>query len=332
MITIQPIGIGLYGLNGHQIHQELLQQPQGRLVATAAIDPQALPESLRGDAALVHYEALDALLADPRVELVSLCSPRRAEQARDALRCLEAGKHVYAEKPCALTEADLDAIIATARRTGCAFREMANGIAECQPYRALREVVRSGILGSVVQIFAQKSYPYLDSRPQDEDIDGGLIGQNAGHAVRMIEQVAEQQICWIDAIETSAGNPQPGGLQMACALQMRLAHGGIATAIANYCNPRAFGSWGNEHLRVFGTDGMVEITDGGAHTRLVLRERDLGPLDTSQPSIDYLTSYLCSLRGTMAMPRALDEELHATRMTIRAKAAALRHGKVSSQL
>ena len=324
---MQPIAIGLYGLNGHQIHHELLQQPYGRLLATAAIDPQALPESLRTDSAPAHYESLDALLADPRIELVSLCSPRRAEQARDALRCLEAGKHVYAEKPCALTEAELDAIIATARRTGCAFREMANGIAESQPYRALHDVVHSGVLGTIVQIFAQKSYPYFDGRPQDEEIDGGLIGQNAGHAVRMIEQVAGQQICWIDAIETQAGNPHPGGLQMACSLHMRLAQGGIATAIANYCNPRAFGSWGNEHLRVFGTDGMVEITDGGTRTRLVLREQDCGPLDTSPPSIDYLTSYLLSLRAEQAMPRPLDEELHATRMTIRAKEAAARRNK-----
>jgi len=324
---MQPIGIGLYGLNGHQIHNDLPQQAHGRLVATAALDPQALPEQLRGDDAIKHYDTLEALLANPRVELVSLCSPRRSEQARDALRCLKAGKHVYAEKPCAMAEAELDAIIETVALTGYSFREMANGIAEQQPYRALHDAVCSGMLGSVVQIFAQKSYPYFPWRPQDEDLDGGLIGQNAGHAVRMIEQVAGQQICCVDAIETQFGNPLPGGLQMACSLNMRLVNGGIATVIANYCNPRAFGSWGNEHLRVFGTEGMAEITDGGSRTRLVLQERDCGPLDTTSPSIDYLTSYLLSLRGAFNMPRSFEDELHATRVTIRAKAAATRCGK-----
>jgi len=325
---MQPIGIGLYGQNGHQIHHELLNQPHGRLVATAAFDPAALPEELRQDASVQHYATLDELLTDPRVALVSLCSPRRTDQADDAIRCLEAGRHVYAEKPCAMTEAALDAIIAAVARTGRSFREMANGIAEVQPYRALREVVCSGKLGTVVQVFAQKSYPYHESRPQDEAVDGGLIGQNAGHAIRMVEQVAGQRIELVEALETQVGNPVPGGLQIACALQMRLEHGGLATIIANYCNPRAFGSWGNEHLRVFGTEGMAEITDGGTRTRLVLRDHDCGPLDMSSPSVDYLTTYLQSLQGTAIMPRTLEAELHATRIAIRAKASAARQQSV----
>ena len=319
------IAIGLYGLNGHQIHHELAANPYGRLVATAAVEREALPEGLRIDAAIRHYTTLDELLADPEVELVSLCSPRRVEQAAEAMRCLEAGKQVYAEKPCAMTEAELDALMATAQRTGREFREMANGIAETQPYLALRQVVQSGQLGTIVQIFAQKSYPYHDQRPQDEAIDGGLIGQNAGHALRMIEQVAGQRVAWIEALETGLGNPHAGGLHMACTLQMRLENGGVATAIANYLNPPTFGSWGNEHLRVFGTDGMAEITDGGTRTRLVLKERDCGPLDTSALEVDYLELYLRSLLGQETMPRRLEDELHATRMVIRAKLAAVQH-------
>jgi len=321
------VAIGLYGLNGHQIHQALAENPYGRLVATAAVERQALPEILRDDAAIRHYATLDALLADADVELVSLCSPRRVEQAREAMRCLEAGKHVYAEKPCAMRETELDALIATAQRTGRVFREMANGIAESQPYRAMHDVIQAGTLGTIVQVFAQKSYPYQDWRPQDEELDGGLIGQNAGHALRMIEQVAGQRVAWIDAIETGLGNPHHGGLQMASTLQMRLENGGIATAIANYLNPPAFGSWGNEHLRVFGTEGLVEITDGGTRTRLVRKERDCGPLDTSAGDIDYLETILRSIRGQCVLPRPLENELHATRMVIRAKLAAMRHAE-----
>ena len=66
---------------------------------------------------------LDELLADPQVEIISLCSPRRADQARDAIRCLKAGKHVYAEKPAALTEWKLDEILTAAKESGREFHE-----------------------------------------------------------------------------------------------------------------------------------------------------------------------------------------------------------------
>jgi len=320
---MEKIGVGLYGTNGHQIHGQLADHPLARLVATAAFDRSALPEPLRADRAVRHYGTLEEMLADPAVELVSLCSPRRRDQAAEAIRCLRAGKHVYAEKPCAMAEGDLDAILAAVAETGRQFREMANGVAETQPFLAMRRVVEAGTIGTVVQVLAQKSYPWHDRRPQDEDVDGGLIGQNAGHALRFIEFVACRRIAAIEAVETSLGNPAGGGCRMACCMMMRLEGGGVACAVANYLNSRAFGSWGNEALRIFGTKGFVEAVDGASRTRLVLADRDAGELDTSEPSRDYLDLYLDSLRGRGAMPRPLADELHPTRMTIRAKLSAL---------
>src|SRR5689334_19958231 len=188
-VIMTPIGVGLFGGNGHQIYHQLEHLPAARLVAVATIDPALLPATLREDRDVRCYDALDNLLRDPRVELVSLCSPRRRDQAADAIRALRAGKHVYAEKPCAMTEADLDAILEAARASGKQFHEMA-GSALAQPYLAMRKVVQSGALGEVVQVLGQKSYPYHDRRPQDEDLDGGLIGQAAVHAVRWVEHVA----------------------------------------------------------------------------------------------------------------------------------------------
>lgn len=321
---MKTIAIGLYGTNGHQIHNELADGARGRVVATAAFDRSALPEALRSDESIRHYTTLEELLADAEVDLVSLCSPRRRDQAEESIRCLRAGKHVYAEKPCAVTEEDLDAILAAVAETGCEFREMANGVAETQPFLAMRRVVEAGTIGTVVQVLAQKSYPYHDGRPQDEDVDGGLIGQNAGHALRFIEFVAGVKILTIEAVETQVGNPKPGGLRMAASILMRLENGGVAVALGNYLNCRAFGSWGNEELRIFGTKGFVEATDGATKTRLVLHDRDCGALDLSEPSRDYLGTYLAAPAGEGEMPRALADELHPTRMTIRAKRSAVR--------
>jgi len=322
---MNKIKIGLYGNNGHQIHRALVDHPLGECVAVAEFDRELLPEALKSAESVRHYTTLEAMLADESIELISLCSPRRADQAAQAIRCMEAGKHVYAEKPCALTESDLDAILAASRRTGKVFHEMA-GTAFEQPYLALRELVQQKVLGTVVQILAQKSYPYHNRRPQDEAVDGGQLLQVGVHALRFIEHVACLKVTEIYALETQVGNPGPGDLRMATSLMMRLENGGVASVVCNYLNPPTFGAWGNESLRIFGTLGFVEAVDGGVKTRLVLNEEDRGPLPITGPGKPYLDMLLATLLGQEPMPLSPEDEIHPTRMLIRAKEDATTRG------
>ena len=319
---MKSIKVGIYGDNGHQILRKFETYPSSKAELIAVC------EYKRNDKrnGVIEYETLEEMLQDERIDMISLCSPKRKEQAKQAILCMKAGKHVYAEKPCAMTEEELDMIIETANKTGMRFHEMA-GTAFSQPYYAMSKIVKSGIIGEVIQVFAQKSYPLnIDVRPQDEDIDGGLLCQAGIHAIRFIEHVAGVKIKKIYAIETKKGNPyeHQGNLHTAASYMMYLENGGVASAIANYLNPKkGFGKHGNEHLRIFGTLGLIEATDGGEKTRLVLQDRDMGPIDVSEPGKDYFDMYIDSLLGINDMPFTLEEELHPTRMVIRAKAFCL---------
>ena len=314
------IGIGLYGLNGHQLHQLPANHPDGAIVAVAGIDSAKLPAHWRG--VRVHA-SLAVMLDDPAVQLVSLCSPRRSDQAADAISCLEAGRHVYAEKPCAFSEADLDRILTTAARTGCRFHDQA-GTVVAEPWWTMRRLVAEGAIGQVIQIWAQKSYPLYDWRPQDEAIDGGLLRQAGIHAVRMIHHVAQVRVLDIEACETRLGNPHAGDLRIAVALTMTLASGALAQATINYCQPKAFGTWGNDQLRLFGTKGLIEAVDGGTRRRLVTHERDHGafPILSSRP--EYHDLVLASIAHGEPMPWSSETELEPTRTILRAHAAARR--------
>jgi predicted dehydrogenase len=318
-MSLPAVNIAIYGANGHQIHDLLVNRPNARLVGIAEFPREKLLPALRADPEVRDFSNLAELLADPRVELVSLCSPRRRDQAADAIRALAAGKHVYAEKPCAFDEAELDEILRVAQQTGKMFREMA-GTAFLQPYYAMREIVRAGRIGRVVQVIAEKSYPFHVGRPQDEDIDGGLIRQCAIHGVRFVEHVAGARVRSIRAMESTASNPVAGGgLRMAACLMMELEGGGLASVVANYLNPPGTGIWGYETLRILGDEGLVESTQSGGRTRLVIGGRDFGRLDLSAPGIEYLTAYLNAIRGVGDMPVTLEEELSPTRWVIRAK-------------
>lgn len=316
------LALGLWGTNGHQIHLALGQYPQLSLVAFGAMAPEAetaLRESYPEARLCGTYEEL---LAVPGLAIVSLCSPRRADQADDAIAALEAGIHVYAEKPCAVDEAGLDRILAAAERSTAIFHEMAGTVCD-QPYWAMRGLVEEGVLGEVVQVSAQKSYPFHAGRPLDEAIDGGLIAQAGVHALRFVEHVAGVRTTSIEAVATHLGDPRESSdLKMAATMMGRLENGGVFSVVANYLNPPGFGSWGNEMLRIFGTQGMLEATDGGKRTRLVVGEEDRGPIDVSTPGPDWLASVLAHASGGTPPLFDLETELHPTRMVLRAKANA----------
>lgn len=63
------------------------------------------------------YESLDAMLADRSIDLVDLCLPPNLH-AEAAAKAFAAGKHVFCEKPLALTERECVAMVDGARKAG----------------------------------------------------------------------------------------------------------------------------------------------------------------------------------------------------------------------
>jgi predicted dehydrogenase len=311
-------GVGIYGVNGHQIHGLLLGHPDAEAVAYAGVPADKLPEEL---CSATRCESLDELLSDGRVSVVSLCSPRRDMQAQDVLKCLNAGRHVYAEKPCAMTVDELDAIVATAKERRLVFHEMAGTVVQ-QPYREMRRLVLAGAIGEVVQVVSQKSYPFHENRPQDEGIDGGLLLQVGVYNLRFVEHVACRKVKALQVVETQLGNPIPDGqCRRAVGMQMTLEDGGLSSGVANYfCPPPGVhGRWGYENLRIFGTEGYIESIDMGRETRLQRIDKDCGPLDLSAPSLDYFELFLRELRGVGKSPLSLEDELRPTRLLLEAR-------------
>lgn len=319
----KTVSLGLWGGNGHQIHRQLGDYPRLRLTALGGFDPETEGTLRTQYPDAVVCADFDEMLAVPNLQLISLCSPMRSDQAGQAIAALEAGIHVYAEKPCATTEADLDRILAAAKRGSATFHEMAGTVCD-QPYWAMRQLVQDGVIGQVVQVSAQKSYPYHSGRPLDEAVDGGLVAQNGVHALRFIEHITGVPIVSIEAVDTPLGENRPDSdLRIASSMMGRLANGGLFSVVANYLNPPGFGSWGNEMVRIFGTKGLLEAVDGGTRTRLVIGDQDRGEIDLSGPTPDWLECVIANAIDGQPMPMDLETELHPTRLVLRAAANAI---------
>jgi len=322
---MKRLKVACYGTNGHQIVHKLAGHPRAELVAVAQIPESYVAEHLGAERVSdVRFAgSLEQLVADPEVELVSLCSPRRDEQYGHVVKCLEGGKNVYAEKPCVLTIEELDGLWEVIGRSSAHFREMA-GTGEEPVLKAFRKLIEDGEMGEIAHVFAMKSYPYHDRRPQDRGIDGGLIRQAGIHGVRFIQGATGLRATRVVGFDTTYGNPRQGDLQMAASVSLQLDNGAVGVLHCNYLNPPNIGYWGNDQLRIHGTRGMAEAVDGFSRHRAFLHEggeRALGDLLPASPGADFFDCYVNFLLDGTTMPTELEEDLWATRTVIRAQQA-----------
>jgi len=272
---MSELKIGCFGLSGHQIHGSVASLERAQLIGFGGIDEPAfeklketLPEEMEG---VEYFAGLEGLL-ESDVDLVSFCSRRRVDQAAQCVQALDAGKHVLAEKPMATCREDLDSLRKAVERSGKNLWTMTSMV-YYPSVRGVKQVLDSGVLGTVVQIYCMKSYPYHDGRPQDRGVDGGII-QAAIHAVSCIGHLTGKRFVEVFAQDTGRGNPKEGELQMALSMTARLEDGALANIIANYCNSRSIGYHGNDQIRIHGTNGMIELVDGATRRSLVLVEQE----------------------------------------------------------
>ena len=146
---------------GGATHQEdyaraLAADPRCRLLALAD-EPETSPrrkrwnEQLARELGIPVLPDLDTALARTDVSVVSICAePER--RARIILRCAEAGKHLYLDKPLAASADEARQLVAAIERAGV-VNQMFSMVHTALATRA-RQIVRSGRLGDVVAIHA----------------------------------------------------------------------------------------------------------------------------------------------------------------------------------
>ena len=155
---------GRYGVllvSGRWTHQEnyaiaFAEDPRCRLVAVTdekGVSPQraALNERLAEDLGVPYMAELDAALDREDVDIVSVCAePER--RGRVAVRCAQAGKHVYIDKPMTCSVEDAYAVVAAVRDAGVRSQVFSH-VYLPWAQRAKRSVV-SGAIGELVALHA----------------------------------------------------------------------------------------------------------------------------------------------------------------------------------
>ena len=117
MIGVAIFGGGFMGASHAANYAELGDRVRVRWVCSHPSERAAkVAESIGAELS----SELDDALRDPQVDVVDICLPTSLHR-EVAERAFSAGKHVFLEKPIALTREDADAIVAAAERSGQIF-------------------------------------------------------------------------------------------------------------------------------------------------------------------------------------------------------------------
>ena len=110
--------IGYGGMGGWHVDKVRTLTDDFTICGVYDIKPERSAAAV--EAGLFAYPTLDALLDDPKVELVTIATPNDTHLPL-VTAALRAGKHVICEKPVALSSAELQVMVDTAQETGRRF-------------------------------------------------------------------------------------------------------------------------------------------------------------------------------------------------------------------
>lgn len=147
-MNTQPVGVGLVGAGAFGVFclEAFALMPEVKIAAITDIDA-ARAQTLAANYGATAYTSLDALLADPSVEIVALNTPPHLH-GEQGLTVLQAGKHLFCEKPLALTVNDGERLIQAAKMHNVLLT--VDYVMRRNPFWATAAALReSGVIGAL---------------------------------------------------------------------------------------------------------------------------------------------------------------------------------------
>ena len=159
VLSVAVIGAGVNA----QTHMRTVEEnDSSRLVAVMDVDADRAKAAAE-KYGVRAYTDLKAVLGDPEVEGVHICTPNILH-ADQAVAAAEAGKHVLVEKPMALTLEDCDRMIAASEAAGKVLM-VGQSMRHSAVNRKVKQMIAEGAIGRVGHLMRRR-YGYFDpTRP-----------------------------------------------------------------------------------------------------------------------------------------------------------------------
>ncbi len=260
--TARSYGFGIIGCGviGPTHADAIAELPNAHLVAVTDIAPERA-KALAAEHGALWEADLDALLARPDIDVVSVCVPSGLH-AEIGVRAARAGKHLVVEKPIDVTVAAADRLL-DAVEAACVGLTVISQHRFDPGVRRLRELVDDGRLGRLILgdavIKWYRSQGYYDSGDWRGTwaLDGGGALMNQGiHYLDLLCWIAGpvQEVTALCATQAHSIEVEDVALAL-----LRFHSGAVGTVQATTAAYPGF----PERLEISGTGGSVVIESGG---------------------------------------------------------------------
>jgi predicted dehydrogenase len=225
----------------------------------------------------------DAVLADGAIEAVLLATPHSLHRAQ-VIAAANAGKHVFCEKPLALRRRDARQMFDACRRAGVLLA-VGHNRRFWPAMRALREIVASGELGTILHVEGHNSnenaLKVLDGwrLSPEESPGGGLTGAGLHVLDGFVSLLGPARQVYARLASRDAGPPPVDTAVLAIDFDCG-ATGTLATVRTTPFYWR---------VHAFGTQGSAEVLD---EATMVVRKQGHKPHEIKYPAIDTLAAEL----------------------------------------
>lgn len=248
-----PLGVGVIGLGeiGQQHLRSFDRAAGSRVVAVADLDPGLREQSAeaRGAAAYSDYREL---LADPAVEVVSVCLPHSLHLPV-ALEAAAAGKHLLVEKPLALNVAECDEVISAVEAAGVTAAVQHNQI-YYPPHVRAREMIDSGELGELLHLRLRLGIggKYGGWRSDPAVTGGGLLHDAGVHRLYVARFLGGE----VEQVSALTDRPRAQGEDQAV-IAIGFSCGALGVVDVNYNGPSGMF---DDAIEIVGTDGALYLS------------------------------------------------------------------------
>ena len=240
------------------------------------------------------YDNLADLLADPRLDAVLIATPD-ALHAEQSLQAIEAGKHVFVEKPMVTSAADgrrvVEAAEAAGVTVGVAYHLRWHG-----GHRAMDGLIRGGALGELRHMRVQWTWPAPDDSNWRAASEVGRWWSLAGvgtHCLDMIRWFMVPSCGEVVRVRSVTSNAIWGGPRDETALVTLAFESG---ATAEFCSSVQFES--PSRVEVYGDQGYVigNHTLGPRGAGTVFAKTGMVPYLVRNPYVGELADFAAAVR------------------------------------
>lgn len=248
------IGLGWFG----EIHADTLAQMPGIELAGLSTRRQQRLEELGAQYDVpARYTDYHALLADPSIDAVSITT--HLHDHRDiAVAALQAGKHVFLEKPMAPTVEDCNRIIEAAQKSDARF--MVGHICRFDPRVALaKQAIDEGRLGKIISMHARRN---LSKAIGEANLDkvSALMGDAIHDADLMLWFTGAAPL----SVYCQEVHPGPGKHADAAWAMIRFDSGAVGVVESIWHLPTTTPYAIDARMEIIGTEGALYVNCGQA--------------------------------------------------------------------